>query len=104
MKISTEPQPCHCELPIAPGVSVEGETGKCYPLRLCPDKLRPAFRMVRRGPACEFGSGHWWGKEWWRWRPPAPTPLSSIPPRTVSGSGEKATAKEGRHDAQRAAR
>ena len=38
---------CHCELPRARALSVAAETRQCYASRLCPDKLRPAFRLVR---------------------------------------------------------
>ena len=47
-------------------LSVAAETGKCYSLRLCRDKLRPAFRMVLQEPAEQFGSGPRWSKKWWR--------------------------------------
>src|SRR6266545_1278998 len=94
---------CHCESPIARALSVEAETGKCYPLRSCPDKLRPAFRMVRQQPACESGSGHRWSKEWWRRRPQATTPLSSVARTEVSGSGEESSKKERMRHAETAA-
>src|SRR6266508_684876 len=90
LRCSSSQSACKCggviaSCPERGALSVEGETGKCYPPRPCPDKLRPAFRMVRQEPACEFGSGPRWSKEWWRGVHHPATPLSSIV--RIEGSG-----------------